>query len=135
MACARHACTGSTTFFAGEAIVVTLSRQLSWSHVVALLPAHLTDWGTGDLELSLTSQADMDTAKPLILMSYQGRTFGFRKSILAQAALPCRAIRAARLPSLACHHLEITFPRDPHDDVITQVRSKQAAFRIERQII
>lgn len=31
-------------------------------------------WGTGDLELSLTSQADLDTAKPLILMSYQGRS-------------------------------------------------------------
>lgn len=30
-------------------------------------------WGTGDMELSLTSQADLDTAKPLILMSYQGR--------------------------------------------------------------
>ena len=31
-------------------------------------------WGTGDLELSLTSPADLDTAKPLILMSYQGRS-------------------------------------------------------------
>jgi predicted transport protein len=31
-------------------------------------------WGTGDLELSLTSQADLDMAKPLILMSYQGRS-------------------------------------------------------------
>lgn len=31
-------------------------------------------WGTGDLELSLTSQTDLDTAKPLILMSYQGRS-------------------------------------------------------------
>ena len=31
-------------------------------------------WGTGDLELSLTSQADLDTAKPLILMSYLGRS-------------------------------------------------------------
>ena len=30
-------------------------------------------WGTGDVELSLTSQADLDTAKPLIFMSYQGR--------------------------------------------------------------
>lgn len=29
-------------------------------------------WGTGDLELSLTSLADLDTAKPLILLSYQG---------------------------------------------------------------
>lgn len=31
-------------------------------------------WGTGDVELSLTSQADLDTVKPLILMSYQGRS-------------------------------------------------------------
>ena len=30
-------------------------------------------WGTGDLELSLTSQADLDVAKSLIFMSYQGR--------------------------------------------------------------
>ncbi|WP_313953877.1 DUF5655 domain-containing protein [Accumulibacter sp.] len=30
-------------------------------------------WGTGDLELSLTAQADLETAKPLILMSYNGR--------------------------------------------------------------
>lgn len=31
-------------------------------------------WGTGDLEVSLTSQADLDTAKPLILRAYQGRS-------------------------------------------------------------
>ena len=30
-------------------------------------------WGTGDLELSLTSQADLDAAKPLILVAYEGR--------------------------------------------------------------
>lgn len=30
-------------------------------------------WGTGDLELSLTGPADLDTAKQLILMSYEGR--------------------------------------------------------------
>lgn len=30
-------------------------------------------WGTGDLEVSLTSLADLETAKSLILMSYQGR--------------------------------------------------------------
>ncbi|MCK7492857.1 MAG: DUF5655 domain-containing protein [Comamonadaceae bacterium] len=29
-------------------------------------------WGTGDLELSLSSQADLDAAKPLILMAYEG---------------------------------------------------------------
>ncbi len=31
-------------------------------------------WGTGDLELSLSSQADLDSAKPLILMAYEGRS-------------------------------------------------------------
>lgn len=31
-------------------------------------------WGTGDVELSLTSQTDLETSKPLILMSYQGRS-------------------------------------------------------------
>lgn len=30
-------------------------------------------WGTGDLELALASQADLDAAKPLILMAYEGR--------------------------------------------------------------
>lgn len=30
-------------------------------------------WGTGDLEPSLTTQADLDVAKPMILMSYEGR--------------------------------------------------------------
>lgn len=31
-------------------------------------------WGTGDVELSLTSLADLDTVKPLILMSYLGHS-------------------------------------------------------------
>jgi len=30
-------------------------------------------WGTGDLELSLSFQADLEAAKPLILMAYEGR--------------------------------------------------------------
>lgn len=30
-------------------------------------------WGTGDLELSLSSQSDLDAAKPLILTAYEGR--------------------------------------------------------------
>jgi len=30
-------------------------------------------WGTGDLELSLSSPADLEAAKPLILMAYEGR--------------------------------------------------------------
>jgi predicted transport protein len=33
----------------------------------------LGHWGTGDLELSLTAQADLETAKPLIQMAYLGR--------------------------------------------------------------
>lgn len=33
-------------------------------------------WGTGDLELSLVSQADLETAKPLIVRAYQGRSGG-----------------------------------------------------------
>ncbi|MGE3779679.1 MAG: DUF5655 domain-containing protein [Pirellulaceae bacterium] len=35
-------------------------------------------WGTGDLELSLASQADLDAAKPLIQMAYEGRAAGPR---------------------------------------------------------
>jgi predicted transport protein len=30
-------------------------------------------WGTGDLEVSLCTQADLDVAKPLIVMAYDGR--------------------------------------------------------------
>lgn len=30
-------------------------------------------WGTGDIELALSSQADLDAAKPYILMAYEGR--------------------------------------------------------------
>lgn len=30
-------------------------------------------WGTGDLEISLTQAADLDVAKPLIYMAYEGR--------------------------------------------------------------
>lgn len=29
--------------------------------------------GTGDLELAIAAQADLDAAKPLILMAYEGR--------------------------------------------------------------
>jgi predicted transport protein len=35
-------------------------------------------WGTGDVELSLTSQADLDAAKPWILMAYEGRAAAAR---------------------------------------------------------
>lgn len=34
---------------------------------------HQGHWGTGDVELSLTSQADLDRAKPLISKAYEGR--------------------------------------------------------------
>ncbi|MEZ5653209.1 MAG: DUF5655 domain-containing protein [Burkholderiaceae bacterium] len=30
-------------------------------------------WGTGDLEVSLSSQSNLDAAKPLIQMAYEGR--------------------------------------------------------------
>jgi predicted transport protein len=64
-------------------VVAQKNRLLLYLHLnpekLSLLPANGRDvgqqghWGTGDLELSLTSQADLDTAKPLILMSYEGR--------------------------------------------------------------
>lgn len=50
-------------------------------------------WGTGDLELALASQADLDAAKPLILMAYEGRmgralpSSGNRSSTIASG--PC----------------------------------------------
>jgi len=46
---------------------------------LALMPPNGQDvsqkghWGTGNLELSLSSQADLDAVKPLILMAYEGR--------------------------------------------------------------
>jgi predicted transport protein len=64
-------------------VVAQKNRLVLYLHLnpkeLAALPAIGRDvsqqghWGTGDVELSLTSQADLDTAKPLILMSYQGR--------------------------------------------------------------
>ena len=59
------------------------NRLLLYLHIhpaqVVPLPANGRDvsqrghWGTGDLELALTSQADLEAAKPLILMAYEGR--------------------------------------------------------------
>jgi predicted transport protein len=59
------------------------NRLLLYLHLnpdlVAPLPPNGRDvrqqghWGTGDLELSLITQADLEMAKPLILMSYEGR--------------------------------------------------------------
>jgi len=64
-------------------VVAQKNRLILYLHLnpreLASLPSIARDvsqqghWGTGDLEVSLTSQADMETAKALILMSYQGR--------------------------------------------------------------
>lgn len=64
-------------------VVPQKNRLLLYLHIdpvqVVPLPANGRDvsqqghWGTGDLELALTSQADLDAAKPLILMAYEGR--------------------------------------------------------------
>jgi len=64
-------------------VVPQKNRLLLYLHLdpaqVAPLPANARDvgqqghWGTGDLELALTSQADLDAAKPLVLMAYEGR--------------------------------------------------------------
>jgi predicted transport protein len=35
--------------------------------------SHKGHWGTGDLELPLATQADLDTAKPAIALAYEGR--------------------------------------------------------------
>lgn len=65
-------------------VVAQKNRLLLYLHLnpadLGPLPAMGRDvsqqghWGTGDVELSLTSQADLDTAKPLISMSYLGRS-------------------------------------------------------------
>lgn len=62
------------------------ARLLLFLHVdpaqVLPLPSNGRDvrqqghWGTGDLELSLASQSDLDAAKPLILLAYEGRAMG-----------------------------------------------------------
>jgi predicted transport protein len=64
-------------------LVPQKNRLLLYLHVnpdqIAPLPANARDvrhsghWGTGDLELSLTSQQDLDAAKPLLQMAYEGR--------------------------------------------------------------
>ena len=69
-------------------VVAQKNRLLLYLHLdpasLGSLPANARDvsqqghWGTGDLELSLASQNELDTAKPLILMSYQGRHPGWQ---------------------------------------------------------
>lgn len=65
-------------------VVAQKNRLLVYLHLnpqdVGTLPTIGRDvsqqghWGTGDLELSLISQADLETAKPLIVRAYQGRS-------------------------------------------------------------
>jgi predicted transport protein len=67
-------------------VVPQKARLLLYLHVdpaqVLPLPSNGRDvrqqghWGTGDLELSLASQSDLDAAKPLILLAYEGRAMG-----------------------------------------------------------
>lgn len=64
-------------------VVPQKNRLLLYLHIdpaqVVPLPANGRDvsgqghWGTGDLELALVSQTDLDAAKPLIHMAYEGR--------------------------------------------------------------
>lgn len=64
-------------------VVAQKNRLVLYLHLnpqeLAAMPAIARDvsqqghWGTGDLEVSLNSLSDLETAKPLILMSYQGR--------------------------------------------------------------
>ena len=99
-------------------VVAQKNRLLLYLHLdpeqVAPLPAIGRDvsqqghWGTGDLELSLTGQADLDTAKPLILMSYEGRG--------AAAGATTHIVRNvvdARPPALAAHSQRDDYQRPP----------------------
>lgn len=64
-------------------LVPQKNRLLLYLHLdpeqLSPLPANAQDvsskghWGTGDLEFSLTSQAELDAVKPFILMAYEGR--------------------------------------------------------------
>jgi len=64
-------------------LVPQKNRLLLYLHLdpdkVTPLPANGRDvrqsghWGTGDLELSLTNLGDLDAAKALIVMAYEGR--------------------------------------------------------------
>jgi len=64
-------------------IVPQKSRLLLYLHLnpdhIKPFPANARDvrksghWGTGDLELSISSSADLDAAKPLMLKAYEGK--------------------------------------------------------------
>ncbi|HVK55129.1 MAG TPA: DUF5655 domain-containing protein [Burkholderiales bacterium] len=64
-------------------VVLQKNRLLLYLHLnpedLGLLPANGRDvrqnghWGTGDLELSIAGAGDLDAAKPLIQLAYEGR--------------------------------------------------------------
>jgi predicted transport protein len=64
-------------------IVLQKNRLLLFLHLNPKLSGQLTPnardvsdighWGTGDLEISLVTQADLDAVKPLIMIAYEGR--------------------------------------------------------------
>lgn len=64
-------------------VVLQKNRLLLYLHLnpsqLGALPTIARDvsqsghWGTGDLEVAITGAADLDLAKPLIRMAYEGR--------------------------------------------------------------
>jgi len=64
-------------------IVPQRNRLLLYLHLnpaqFGPLPLNVRDasdigpWGTGDLEIAITSHTDLDVVKPLITMAYEGR--------------------------------------------------------------
>jgi predicted transport protein len=64
-------------------VVLQKNRLLLYLHLnpdeITPLPANARNvrgsghWGTGDLELAISRQADLDAVKPLIQMAYEGR--------------------------------------------------------------
>ena len=64
-------------------LVAQKSRLLLYLHLdpsqLGTLPGNARDmgqqghWGTGDLEMSLASEADLELAKPLLQRAYEGR--------------------------------------------------------------
>ncbi len=37
---------------------------------------HIGHWGTGNLEVTLNTMADLEAAKPFIMAAYEGRALG-----------------------------------------------------------
>lgn len=81
----QHAPWGSMPFGALQAAAPLVvgrnarrSAAGSFTQAVARLPnaRHVSDighWGTGDLEIALSTLSNLDTAKPLIAAAYEGR--------------------------------------------------------------